>query len=287
MLRSGLQRRHLERWRRGEARRRQISVLASRQTELVSLACDDWIIIAGLSDGLAKVYNIDTGEFLTLLNCRLDQYDLSPTEDQVLLTIDIGQSLIVTASTEGVVIVRNRRTFGSVYRDTHHGDQPVVAIRLQGDLVVTGARQEIIVLRHRTRQLGEGSNTVTGEYMELLHRLENIQYAGVITCLDTDRESLVTGTSNSLAVWRLSSQQVTASLNTGFVTALLLLQPPLCLTVGTSPCVKLWDIASGQHLNTVGSNYYRSTHWSFYRRISIHAKSCLATVMPCRALQCP
>ena len=260
MLRFGLEQRHLGRWRRDEARMREISVLTSRHTELVSLACDDWIVIAGLSDGLAKVYNIESGQFLTILNCRLDQYDLSPTEDQVLVTVDLGHSLIVTASSEGVVIVRTRQTFGSLYRAAHHGDQPVVALRLQEDLVVTGARYEIIVLRHRTRVLGHGRNTVQGEYMELLYRLENIQYSGIITSLDTDRDTLVTGTSKSLVVWALPSQAILSTLNTGFVTAVLVL-PPLCLMVGTSPCIEVWDIFSGQQLNTVGSNYYRLTHY--------------------------
>ena len=262
MLRSGLERRHLERWRRGEARRTEIRVLTRRHTEVVSLACDDFIIIAGLSDGLAKVYNIDSGQFVTILNCRLDQYDLSPAEDQVLVTVDIGHKLIVTASSDGVVIVRNRETFGSLYRETHHGDQPVLALRLQEDLVLTGARQEIIVLRHRTRLLGEGRNTLQGEYMELQHRLENIPYSGMLTCLDTDRDSLVAGTSKCLVVWCLPSQQIISSFNTGFVTAVLL-QAPLCLIVGTSPCIEVWDICLGQLLNTVGTNYYRSTQFSF------------------------
>ena len=97
---------------------------------MVSLACDDWILIAGLSDGLAKVYSIDSGQFVTLLNCRLDQYDLGPTEDQVLLTVDIGHRLVVTASTDGTVIVRNRQTFGSVYRAAHHGDTPIMALKV-------------------------------------------------------------------------------------------------------------------------------------------------------------
>ena len=89
-----------------------------------------------------------SGHFLTLLNCRLDQYDLGPTEDPVLVTADISQALLVTASSDGVVIVRNRRTFGSVYRESHHGDQAVVAVRLVEDLVVTGSRREVVVLTH-------------------------------------------------------------------------------------------------------------------------------------------
>ena len=123
-----------------------------------------------------------------------------------MVTADIGPNIIATASTDGVVIVRNRKTFGSVYRETHHGDQPVAALRLVEDLVVTGARQEIIVLRHRTRRLGQGRNTVQGEYMELVHRLENIPFDGMMTCVDTDRSSLVTGTVKCLIVWSLARQ---------------------------------------------------------------------------------
>lgn len=39
--------------------RRKISVLCTKPVEVVSIACDDWIVVACLSDGLAKVYNID------------------------------------------------------------------------------------------------------------------------------------------------------------------------------------------------------------------------------------
>ena len=43
---------------------------------------------------------------------------------------DISQDLVVTASSDGVVIVRNRETLGSVYGATHHGDQAVVGLRV-------------------------------------------------------------------------------------------------------------------------------------------------------------
>ena len=58
-MRRELQDKHLQRWRSGDARRKKISVLCTRPVEVVSLACDEWIILACLSDGLAKVYNID------------------------------------------------------------------------------------------------------------------------------------------------------------------------------------------------------------------------------------
>ena len=208
------------------------------------------------------IFDIDminscSGDFLTLLNCRLDQYDLGPTEDPVLVTADISQALLVTASSDGVVIVRNRRTFGSVYRESHHGDQAVVAVRLVEDLVVTGSRREVVVLRHRTRLLGKGRSSVEGEYMELVHRLDNIQLDGCITCLDTDRQSLVTGTTKCLLVWSLAQEETAAltRLVTGFLSAVLL-HSPLCLTVGTSPSIELWNIFSGELLTTVGNNYY-------------------------------
>ena len=59
VCRSELQARHLDRWRREDPPTRNIPVLCTKPVEVVSIACDDWIIIACLSDGLAKVYNID------------------------------------------------------------------------------------------------------------------------------------------------------------------------------------------------------------------------------------
>ena len=38
-----------------------------------SLCSDDWVLVVGMTDGLAKVYSIDTLAFITLLNCRHDQ----------------------------------------------------------------------------------------------------------------------------------------------------------------------------------------------------------------------
>ena len=190
---------------------------------------------------------------MTLLNCRMDQYDLGPSEDMVLLTADISNKLVVTASSDGVVIVRNRQTFGSVYRASHHGDQAVVGVRLVEDLVLTGTRREVMVLKHRTRRLGEG---LLGEYMEVVQRLDNIQLDGSITCLDTDRESLVTGTTKYLIVWDLLQEETITRLVTGFLTSVLL-HSPLCLTVGTSPSIEVWNIFSGELLTSVGNNYYR------------------------------
>ena len=38
-----------------------------------SLCSDDWVLVVGMTDGLAKVYSVDTLAFITLLNCRHDQ----------------------------------------------------------------------------------------------------------------------------------------------------------------------------------------------------------------------
>ena len=184
---------------------------------------------------------------------------------------DISQDLVVTASSDGVVIVRNRETLGSVYRATHHGDQAVVGLRVVEDLVLTSTRRELVLLRHRTRTLGEGRQMVRGEYMELVQRLDNVQLDGSITCLDSDRETVVTGTTKYLIVWSILQDQTSSRLETGFLTSVLL-HSPVCLTVGTSPSVQVWNIASGELLTSVGNNYYRSSSHTSHNTIAFSSQ---------------
>ena len=45
---------------------------------------------------------------MSLLNCRYDQYDLSSAFEEVHVLVEIGEDLIVTGTSDGVFIVRNK-----------------------------------------------------------------------------------------------------------------------------------------------------------------------------------
>ena len=88
-MRSQVQAQHLARWIQGNQESgAQVQILCRspsppvtlsyagsyRKGETVcSLCSDDWVLVVGMTDGLAKVYSVDTLAFITLLNCRHDQ----------------------------------------------------------------------------------------------------------------------------------------------------------------------------------------------------------------------
>ena len=97
---------------------------------MTSLACDDWIMVIGFSSGLAKVHSLDTGLFLDLLNCRWDQYDLATPLEPVWVSVEVGEHLVVTGTSDGVVMVRNKGNMGAFYKDAPHGDTTVLVLKV-------------------------------------------------------------------------------------------------------------------------------------------------------------
>ena len=102
---------------------------------MTSLACDDWILVIGFSNGLAKVHSLDTGLFLDLLNCRWDQYDLATPLEPVWVSVEVGEHLVVTGTSDGVVMVRNRGNMGAFYKDTPHGDTTVLVLKVSSNII--------------------------------------------------------------------------------------------------------------------------------------------------------
>ena len=98
---------------------------------MTSLACDDWILVVGFTNGLAKVHSLDTGLFMDLLNCRWDQYDLTSPPEHVWVSVEVGEHLVVTGTSDGVVMVRNKTTMGAFYKDMPHGDTTVLVLKVR------------------------------------------------------------------------------------------------------------------------------------------------------------
>ena len=69
---------------------------------------------------------------LTICSDSNSRYDLAPPPDteQVWVTGDIGDTVLVTGTSDGEVIVRNKVTYGAFYRAAHHGDTPIMALKV-------------------------------------------------------------------------------------------------------------------------------------------------------------
>ena len=44
--------------------------------------------------------------------------------------MEVGEHLLVTGSSEGVLMVRNKENMGAFYRDTPHGDTTVLVLKV-------------------------------------------------------------------------------------------------------------------------------------------------------------
>ena len=98
---------------------------------MTSLACDDWILVVGFTNGLAKVHSLDTGLFVDLLNCRWDQSDLTAPPEPGWVSVEVGEHLVVTGTSDGVVMVRNKATMGAFYKNMSHGDTTVLVLKVK------------------------------------------------------------------------------------------------------------------------------------------------------------
>ena len=249
-VRRSLQGHHLNRWKMAVHQDKEWVVNCRKGERVVSLSCDDCILIAGLNSGLAKVYSIKTCGFVNLLNCRGDFYDLGPSAEEIFVYSDIGDYLIATATSKGVVIVRNKVTHALFYKASHHGDHPVHAVKVAGDLVVTGGRQEVVVLRHRRKTVGRDES----EYMEAVCRLSD-QTSGVLTHLDCDGSLVLAGTSRYLILWSVEDQQCIMKIHSGFINSLIL-HFPYGFTVGAGPSGGVWNLLTGEMIRSFGDRYF-------------------------------
>lgn len=67
--------------------------------------------------------------------------------------LDMTKDIIVTVTGCGVVTMWSRKTFLPLYRNHHHGYEPVLGVRCLADLVVTGGIQVKFLLYYSKMDL--------------------------------------------------------------------------------------------------------------------------------------
>ena len=69
-IRNLVQQTHLKRWKEGAFEERRFQTFSGPDVSIYSLCCDEYSVVAGLNNGLAKVFDINSCVFKFLLNCR-------------------------------------------------------------------------------------------------------------------------------------------------------------------------------------------------------------------------
>ena len=126
-------------WRKEEPHKREYEI----NRKGFYLAVDDAIIGLGTLDNKAILLAVDTGEEERSVDCqdtevvgRMDQNNFISEAESVQL--DMTEEVVVTVTGCGVVTVWDRLTMEMLYREAHHGYEPVLGVRSVGDVIITG-----------------------------------------------------------------------------------------------------------------------------------------------------
>ena len=163
---------NLERWKNGSFEERRFQTFSGPDVSIYSLCCDAYIVIAGMSNGLAKVFDIRTGSFKYLLNCR-KTFDI--TEECCSgVRVAIGDQIIVCGSADGVLGVWDKQSFLPVYKSSKKKER-IMGVKIVMDMIFAMYNDRVQVIK----------NNICG--VEMVAKLGEFG-TGALTTMDSDEE---------------------------------------------------------------------------------------------------
>jgi len=212
---------------------------------IYSLSCDEYSIVAGLSNGLAKVFTINTCMFKFLLNCRRG-CDIGE-ECSYGVRSGIGESVIVCGSADGVLGVWNKETFALLHKTVY---DKITSVKVVRDLVLAVNSDKVLILEHDKKS----------DRVDMLATLCDFG-SGAMTKVDSDGEWVVVGTSRKILLFSLETCQCLVSIPTGHINSVSL-HYPYCFAVGAGCGGGVWDLRSGTLVKTFGDKTYWDLHYN-------------------------
>ena len=230
-----------------------------------SLSCDDSMVVCGLVDDTAKVYDIQTLALLKDLDCC----PLLPHQPEHGLNYggvrsDVGQDVVATVTDKGDVSVWKKSDWSLLYKQSPHGNVKVNEVKVLPDLIITAGDNgrlsllswdgEMFSLR---RMIGEGLRPPWDELQNMLH-------CGIrgIHGLDSDGEwVLFASMAVGLQLWSLTDDVVGPSISIDTQTIIsVALSYPYGVIFGhfmNGPnvrVVQVWDLVTGQLVRNVNAD---------------------------------
>ena len=106
-----------------------------------SISCDDSVLVCGMGDDTAKVYDLINFSLVAILNRRpLDEAHEAHyvevrifqdiTKDTGSFSSDIGKDVVATVTQSGDVSVWKRSDWSNLYKQSHHRNLPATAVKV-------------------------------------------------------------------------------------------------------------------------------------------------------------
>ena len=173
------------------------SAILRLESRVTTLSCDDTVLVCGMVNGHANVYDLASLNLLAVLDCRPHHDNLS----YMGVTSDVGRDVVATISRKGDVSVWRKADWSNVFKESLHGDRSVWHVKVVANLIITGGDDARLAL------LSWDGNQVS--LMRMIE--EETALLNRITGLDSDGEWLLYGTRKELKVWNLPENKMVYS----------------------------------------------------------------------------
>ena len=90
-------------------------------------AADDSILVCGLLNGTANVYEINTNRLLAVLDCQ---------SSGAFVQLSVGKGFVVAVSSYGIVSVWENKKFTLIYRENIHENSTIQGIKALNDMKI-------------------------------------------------------------------------------------------------------------------------------------------------------
>lgn len=199
---------------------------------------DSDIIVAGLRNGSALVFDKRSGSVIFCLNHEEDRHH----HGQDVIQVDFSDTLIVSVSSVGSVMVWRRQDGTLIQRMTHHCDHPVWGVSVVGNTVLTcGEDHSLAILQY--------SPEIDG--VKLLHQLYDHHTS--VSHVDSDETWALTGTATGeMKLWDIKEAKCIRTIPSQRIHSLTL-KYPLAATVGAADNlgVHVWDVQNGKLIRSL------------------------------------
>jgi len=188
-------------------------------------AADESVLVCGLLNGTANVYEIKTNRLLAVLDCQ---------SSGAFVQLSVGKDFVVAVSSYGIVSVWEKTKFSLIFRENVHENSTIQGIKAMNDIFITG-------------DVDGSINAFKVRDKEVAHVLSMVEEKNPVNHLDFDGKWILTGSRNTLKIWNLFDEKDwSKTLKTGYICCCCL-SYPLAASAGVrlSKGVKIWDLRKG------------------------------------------
>ena len=202
------------------------------ESQIFWCVADNKIVVCGLLNGTANVYDIQTGALKTVLDCQ---------SSGGFVQLSLSKDYIVSVSSYGIICIWERKYLSLIFCDDFSHCDYFHAVKILGDKIVTGDSRGLLNVFDVFDNQVKKVRTEEDETHPINH-------------LDFDGKLVLTGSRNTIRILTIGENENTKAkkIKTGYVSCCCLTFP-YAVTSGMkyNRGIKIWDLHTGKIYRTI------------------------------------